>query len=149
MIKMFEEIFRSFKKSSKIKRLTKEYLKYSLTAQTSAFEALSTARVEARSKVYDEVLETAFREPNNQPVIKKFNLDKRKLEDIVEDLELNGGGQYLGGHYTSISSILYPQTLEFIVYRERKTQLDKNRMILRIFDYFKNGEKGNIVEIDY
>jgi hypothetical protein len=149
MIKMFEEIFRSFKKSSKIKRLTKEYLKYSLTAQTTAFEALSTARIEARSKVFDEVLETAFREPNNQPVIKKFNLDKRKLEEIVEDLELNGGGQYLGGHYISISSILYPQTLEFIVYRERKTQLDKNRMILRIFDYFKNGETGNIVEIDY
>ena len=87
---MFEEIFRSFKKSSKIKRLTKEYLKYSLTAQTSAFEALSTARVEARSKVFDEVLETAFREPNNQPVIKKFNLDKRKLEDIVEEFIYSG-----------------------------------------------------------
>lgn len=146
---MFEEIFRSFRKSSKIKRLTKEYLKYSLTAQTTAFEALSTSRVEAKSKVFDKVLELAFTEPNNQPAIKKFNLDKRKLEDIVEDLELNGGAQYEGGHYISISSILYPQTLEFIVYKERKTQLDKNRMILRIMDYFKNGETGNIVEIDY
>ena len=146
---MLKEIFRSFKKSSKIKRLTKEYLKYSLTAQTTAFEALSTSRVEAKSKVFDKVLELAFTEPNNQPVIKKFNLDKRKLEDIVEDLELHGGAQYEGGHYISISSILYPQTLEFIVYKERKTQLDKNRMILRIMDYFKNGETGNIVEIDY
>lgn len=146
---MLKEIFRSFRKSSKIKRLTKEYLKHSLTAQTTAFEALSTARVEARSKVFDEVLEMAFTESNNQPVIKKFNLDKRKLEDFVEDIELNGGGQYEGGHYISISAILYPQTLEFIAYKERKTQIDKNRMILRIMDYFKNGETGNIVEIDY
>ena len=146
---MLKEIFRSLIKSTKIKKLTKEYLKYSLTAQTTAFEALSTSRVEAKSKVFDKVLELAFTEPNNQPAIKKFNLDKRKLEDIVEDLELNGGAQYEGGHYISISSILYPQTLEFIVYKERKTQLDKNRMILRIMDYFKNREIGNIVEIDY
>ena len=81
---MLKEIFRSFKKSSKIKRLTKEYLKYSLTAQTTAFEALSTARIEARSKVFDEVLETAFREPNNQPVIKKFNLDLNKTKTVVK-----------------------------------------------------------------
>lgn len=146
---MLKEIFRSFRKSSKIKRLTKNYLKYSLTAQTTAFEALSSSRAEDRSKILDEVLEMAFTEPNNQLVIKKFQLDKVKLKNIVEDIELNGGGQYEGGHYISISAILYPQTLEFIAYKERKTQLDKNRMILRIMDYFKNGETGNIVEIDY
>jgi len=58
-------------------------------------------------------------------------------------------GQFAGGHYISISSILYPQTLEFIAYKERNEEMEKYDMINRLTDYFKNGETGNIIEIDY
>ena len=75
--------------------------------------------------------------------------NKEKLKEIVRKLEFFGGAQYVAGHYISVSSILYPQTLEFIVYKERKTEVEKMRMVLRIMDYFKNRETGNIVEIDY
>jgi hypothetical protein len=146
---MLGEIFRSFKKSNRIKRLSKEYLKYSINSSTTGFEALSQERLEKKSKVLDEVIDMAFNEPNNQPVIKKFGLDKKKLEEIVQELEFNGAGQYLGGHYISISAILYPQTLEFIVYKKREKDLEKMRMMLRLMDYFKNGETGNIVDIEY
>ena len=146
---MFKELIRSFKKSNRIKKLTKEYLKYSLSASTSAFEALSSNRMEKKSKVLDEIIDMAYNEPNNQPVIKKFNLKKSDLENIVEYFELNGGAQYIKGHYISISAILYPQTLEFIVYKKRGKQVEKQRMILRVIDYFTNNETGNIVEIDY
>ena len=79
-----------------------------------------------------------------------FNeLNKTKLKEIVINLESLGGAQYAKGHYVAISSIFYPQTLEFVVYKKRKTDLENIRMMLRILDYFKNNETGNIVEIDY
>jgi hypothetical protein len=146
---MLKEIFRSVKKSFKVKRLTKEYLKHSITEQTSAFEALMSDRSDKRDLVLDELVDTSFNEPNNQPVIKKFKLNKEKLKEIVRKLEFFGGAQYVAGHYISVSSILYPQTLEFIVYKDRKAEVEKMRMVLRIMDYFKNRETGNIVEIDY
>jgi hypothetical protein len=146
---MFKEIIRSVKKSFKVKRLTKEYLKHSITEQTSAFEALMSDRSDKRDLVLDEIVDTSFNEPNNQRVIKKFKLNKEKLKEIVRKLEFFGGAQYVAGHYISVSSILYPQTLEFIVYKDRKAEVEKMRMVLRIMDYFKNRETGNIVEIDY
>ena len=146
---MFSELIRSFKKSNKLRKLTKEYLKYSITEHTNAFEALSTERTKNRENVLNEIVNVAFTEPNNQPVINKFELNKTKLKEIVINLESLGGAQYAKGHYVAISSIFYPQTLEFVVYKKRKTDLENIRMMLRILDYFKNNETGNIVEIDY
>ena len=150
---MFKEIFRSFKKSKNIKRITKEYLKYSNSLQ-SINDFTKGIRVtdyyDKKEKIINEIIDLALTEPNNKPVIKKFDLDKEKIKKIFEDLEYTGlVGQFAGGHYISISSILYPQTLEFIAYKERNEEMEKYDMINRLTDYFKNGETGNIVEIDY
>ena len=150
---MFKEIFRSFKKSKNIKRITKEYLKYSNSLQ-SISDFTKGIRItdyyDKKEKIINEIIDLALTEPNNKPVIKKFNLDKEKIKKIFEDLEYTGlVGQFAGGHYISISSILYPQTLEFIAYKERDEEMEKYDMINRLTDYFKNGETGNIVEIDY
>ena len=150
---MFKEIFRSFKKSKNIKRITKEYLKYSNSLQSISDFAKGirdTGNYEKKEKIINEIIDLSLTEPNNRPVIKKFNLDKEKIKKIFEDLEYIGlAGQFAGGHYISISSILYPQTLEFIAYKERNEEMEKYDMINRLTDYFKNGETGNIVEIDY
>ncbi|MDB0072173.1 hypothetical protein N9E72_01360 [Candidatus Pelagibacter sp.] len=150
---MFKEIFRSFKKSKNIKRITKEYLKYSNSLQSISDFAKGirdTVYYEKKEKIINEIIDLSLTEPNNRPVIKKFNLDKEKIKKIFEDLEYIGlAGQFAGAHYISISSILYPQTLEFIAYKERNEEMEKYDMINRLSDYFKNGETGNIVEIDY
>lgn len=151
---MFKEIFKSFKKSNNIKKITKEYLKYSNSSFQSINELVkdvgNVSKFNKKEKIIDKIVDMALTEPNNEPVIKKFNLDKEKLKKIFEELEYTGlAGQYAGGHYVSISSILYPQTLEFIVFRERNEEMEKYDMINRLTDYFKNGETGNIVEIDY
>ena len=150
---MFKEIFRSFKKSKNIKRITKEYLKYSNSLQSISDFAngiRDTDYYDKKEKIINKIIDLALTEPNNKPVVKKFNLDKKKIKKIFEDLEYIGlAGQFAGGHYISISSILYPQTLEFIAYKERNKEMEKYDMINRLSDYFKNGETGNIVEIDY
>ena len=146
---MIGEIFRSFKKSSKIKKLTKEYLKsrQHLSSGT-AFEIL-TADTSARDNAINKIVDMAYNEPNNQPPIKKFNITKEKLAEIISRLELFGCGQYAKGHYVAISSILYPQTLEYIFYKKRKNMNENQRMAIDLINYFAENNTGNIVEIDY
>ncbi len=142
---MFGELFRSLKKSSKVKKLTKEFLK--LRGGT-AFDIL-TADTTARDNTISKIVDMAYNEPNNQPPIKKFKITKDKLADTISLLEMLGCGQYAKGHYVAISSILYPQTLEYIFYKNRKNRVEKERMAIDLINYFEDNNTGNIVEIDY
>ena len=96
---MFGELFRSLKKSSKVKKLTKEFLK--LRGGT-AFDIL-TADTTARDNTISKIVDMAYNEPNNQPPIKKFKITKDKLADTISLLEMLGCGQYAKGHYVAIS----------------------------------------------
>jgi hypothetical protein len=146
---MFGTIIRSIKKSYSIKKLTKEYIKYSPVFGTSAFEALTSDRSEKQDKVLGEIVEIAFKEPLNQPTIKKFKITKDKLKDCVKHLELIGCGQFFRGHYVAISSIMFASTLEYIFYKERNNREEKERMAIELIKYFDQNKTGNIVKIDY
>ena len=146
---MFGEIFRSFKKSSKVKKLTIEYLKSKMNpSSSSAFEML-TADTTPRDNTINKIVDMAYNEPNNQPPIKKFKITREKLAEIIPHLEMLGCGQYAKGHYVAISSILYPQTLEFIFYKDRKNRDEKERMAIDLINYFAENNTGNIIDIDY
>ena len=146
---MFGELFRSFKKSSKVKKLTKEYLKSKMSpSSNSAFEML-TADTTPRDNTINKIVDMAYNEPNSQPPIKKFKITKDKLADTISLLEMLGCGQYAKGHYVAISSILYPQTLEYIFYKNRKNRVEKERMAIDLINYFEDTNTGNIVDIDY
>ena len=146
---MFGEIFRSFKKSSKVKKLTIEYLKSKMNpSSSSAFEML-TADTTPRDNTINKIVDMAYNEPNNQPPIKKFKITKDKLAETIPHLEMLGCGQYAKGHYVAISSILYPQTLEYIFYKNRKNRAEKERMAIDLLNYFDENNTGNIVDIDY
>jgi hypothetical protein len=146
---MFGEIFRSIKKSSNVKKLTKEYLnsRRDLSSGT-AFDIL-TADTSPRDNAINKIVDMAYNEPNNQPPIKKFKITKEKLAEIIPRLELFGCGQYAKGHYVAISSILYPQTLEYIFYKKRKNRDEQQRMAIDLINYFAENNTGNIVDIDY
>ena len=80
---MFGELFRSFKKSSKVKKLTKEYLKSKMSpSSNSAFEML-TADTTPRDNTINKIVDMAYNEPNSQPPIKKFKITKDKLSQFA------------------------------------------------------------------
>jgi len=146
---MLGEIFRSFKKSLKVKKLTKEYLKLRMDLSSgTAFEIL-TADTNKRDDIIQQIVDTAYNEPNNQPPIKKFKITRNNLTEIIQRLEIMGCGQYAKGHYVAISSILYPQTLEYIFYKKRKNMDENQRMAIDLINYFAENNTGNIVDIDY
>lgn len=146
---MFGEIFRSIKKSSNVRKLTKEYLKSRQDLSTgSAFDIL-TADTTGRDNVINKIIDMAYNEPSNQLPIKKFKITREKLAEIISYLEVLGCGQYAKGHYVAISSILYPQTLEYIFYKKRKNMDENQKMAIDLINYFAENNTGNIVDIDY
>ena len=146
---MLSELFRSFKKSSKVKKFTKEYLKSKMDLSSgTAFEIL-TADSTPRQNAINKIVDMAYNEPNNQPPIKRFKITREKLAEIIPHLEMLGCGQYAKGHYVAISSILYPQTLEYIFYKDRKNRDEKERMAIDLINYFDENNTGNIIDIDY
>lgn len=146
---MLGTIIRSIKKSYSIKKLTKEYIKYSFDFNTTAFEELTSDRSDKQAKVLNEIVEIAFKEPLNQPTITKFKITKDKLKDCVKKLELLGCSQFAKGHYVAISSIMFASTLEFIFYKERNSRVEQQKMAIELINYFDQNKLGNIVKIDY
>ena len=146
---MFGEILRSIKKSWNVKKLTKEYLKSRQNLSSGTAFDILTADTAPRDNAINKIVDMAYNEPNNQPTIKKFKITRSKLAEIVPRLELFGCGQYAKGHYVAISSILYPQTLEYIFYKKRKNMNENQRMAIDLINYFDQNNTGNIVEIDY
>ena len=71
------------------------------------------------------------------------------VEEVLEELEDLGCIIFAKGHYVPISAILYPQTLEYIFYKERRNKEDKEKMAKDLISYFEDNKMGNIVEIDY
>jgi hypothetical protein len=146
---MFGEIFRSLKKSSTIRKLTKEYLNTKVDLSSGTIHDILTADTIPRDNVINKIVEMAYNEPNNQPPVKKFKITRVKLAETISHLERLGCGQYAKGHYVAISSILYPQTLEYIFYKNRKNLIEKERMAIDLINYFAENNTGNIVDIDY
>ena len=146
---MFGEIFRSLKKSSTIRKLTKEYLNTKVDLSSGTIHDILTADKIPRDNVINKIVEMAYNEPNNQPPVKKFKITRVKLAETISHLERLGCGQYAKGHYVAISSILYPQTLEYIFYKNRKNLIEKERMAIDLINYFAENNTGNIVDIDY
>lgn len=146
---MLGEIFRSFKKSSTIKKLTKEYIDYQNKSYSSALGMIDSMTSDKKNKILDKIVELSLNEPNNQQPINKFNITKTKLIKTIEELEDLGCIIFAKGHYVPISAILYPQTLEYIFYKERSNKEDKEKMVKDLISYFDGNKMGNIVEIDY
>ena len=56
-----------------------------------------TGYYDKKEKIINKIIDLALTEPNNKPVVKKFNLDKEKIKKIFEDLEYIGlAGQFAG-----------------------------------------------------
>ena len=75
---MLGEIFRSFKKSSTIKKLTKEYIDYQNKSYSSALGMIDSMTSDKKNKILDKIVELSLNEPNNQQPINKFNITKTK-----------------------------------------------------------------------
>ena len=145
---MFKRFFSSIKKTVKLKKLINEYVDEAVNFQSdSAFDLLT--KKSNKEEIIERIIDMSFEEEWNKPPFKKFKITRQKLKDAFIMLEMIGCAQFARQHYVSISSLMYPQTVEYIFHREWKTREEKERMAITLINYFEDKRYDRIVEVEY
>ena len=133
-------IFRSIKKSSKLIKI------YKILSDISMDFDMDTMFKKSREKekAIDDLIEIAFEDPNNKPIIKKYKITKKILKKKYQDLIVNGAGVVARNHWVAASALVYPQTLSFVF--DKKYKLRGQAMSFALIDYFDQNRVGPVVE---
>lgn len=133
-------IFRSFKKSSKLIKIYKILSDVSIDFDMNSMFKKSSDK----EKAIDDLIEIAFEDPNNKPIIKKYKITKKIMKKKYQDLIINGAGIVARNHWVAASALVYPQTLSFVFDKKHKIKGEKMAYIL--VDYFDQNRVGPVLE---
>lgn len=133
-------IFRSIKKSSKLIKIYKILSDVSMDFDMKSMFKKSRDK----EKAIDDLIEIAFEDPNNKPIIKKYKITKKIMKKKYQDLVINGAGIVARNHWVAASALVYPQTLSFVFDKKHKIKGEKMAYIL--VDYFDQNRVGPVLE---
>ena len=132
-------IFRSIKKSSKLVKISKVlsnvYMEFDLNTMFK--------KSEEKEKAIDDLIEMAFEDPNNKPIIKKYKITKKIMKKKYHYLSINGAGVVARNHWVAASALVYPQTLSFIF--DKKHKISGPKMAYILIDYFDHNRVGPVL----
>jgi len=133
-------IFRSIKKSSKLVKIGR-----ALSDVSMGFDMNTRVKKSReKEKAMDDLIELAFEDKNNQPVIKKYKITKKIMEKKYHDLAINGAGQVVRNHWVAASALVYPQTLSFVF--DKKHKMTGQTMAFALIDYFEQNKVGPVLD---
>jgi len=151
-------IFDSFKKSSKLSKISKvlgkEYTDYELKKLASdpssflrdSFNEDPDKRAKEREE-HDKALEELFDliENNNdlKKIIDHHGADREKLRELYKTLKREGICLWRRGHFVAASTLAFGQTLDYCLAAEKKG-ISYESISSRCLVYFKNNETGEI-----
>jgi len=90
----------------------------------------------------NELFALAKKDKTVNKVLKKYQIDREKFDDLYGLLIKGRGQAYINGHWVPASSLVYAQTLEFLI--KNKDSDDIRGIVHRLVDYFENDEYGEI-----
>ena len=96
-----------------------------------------------REEATEDLIDLAFEDKNNAPIIKKYKITRKNLKKKFEELMINGAGQDAGGHFVAASAIVYAQTLIFLY--DKSHGMDGQSMTYALIEYFEEGKTGMVV----
>lgn len=133
-------IFKSIKKSSKLVKISRILSDVSMEFDMDTMFKKSREK----EKAIEDLVELAFNDKNNEPIIKKYKITKKNLKKKYKDLVVNGAGVVTRNHWVAASAIVYPQTLSFIF--DKKHKLNGQTMAFALIDYFDQNRVGPVIE---
>lgn len=146
---MFKLLFQSFRKSIKLKGLSK---KLSVPVNTKDTQDI-LFYLDKKEKYLDELIELCLADEYIAMVMSQYNANGQTLKELYSLLCSAGAGQYAGGHFVAASSLAFPLTLRFLLehYNDGifsiKGYDNYNSTLFiayRLIQYFENGEVGTI-----
>ena len=126
-------IFKSIKKSKKLVQYSK--ILSELDLGNGEEEALQG------------IIDLAFEDANNAPIIKKHKITREKMEKKYQELVIHGAGQIAGDHWVAASALVYAQTLDYIFDKSNnKLTRDSGGVVAyALIEYFEQGKTGPVV----
>ena len=92
------------------------------------------------------IIDIAFEDPNCAPVIEKYKITRKKMEDKYRELCIHGAGQVVKNHWVAASALVYPQTLDYI-FRNSKKKMTRDSggvVAYALIEYFEQGKMGPV-----
>jgi len=133
-------IFRSVKKSSKLVKISQVLSNVSMEFDLDSMFKNSREK----DKAIDDLIELAFQDKNNKPIIKKYKITKKIMAKKYQYLVINGAGVVARNHWVAASALVYPQTLSFVF--DKKHKMSGPKMAFILIDYFDQNRVGPVLE---
>ena len=133
-------IFRSIKKSTKLVKISRILSDVSMDFDMNSMFKKSREK----EKAIEDLIELAFEDKNNQPIIKKYKITKKIMKKKYHDLSINGAGQVVRNHWVAASALVYPQTLSFVF--DKKHKIKGQKMAFFLIDYFEQNKTGQVLD---
>ena len=93
------------------------------------------------------IIDLAFEDSNNAPVIQKHKITRKKMEKKYQELLIHGAGQVVKNHWVAASALVYPQTLDYIFDKSNnKLTRDSGGVVAyALIEYFEQNKTGPVV----
>lgn len=132
---LFGNLFRSVKKPKRLRSL-----QLRVSPPNQSMDDFVRGMVEGgddRDQALAEFLTLCVEDENVSKVMKMYGLTKSGLEEIYQDLLLQGLGQWVEGHYVALSTIAYPEPLRFYAEAQKQGK-SKMEMASVLMEYWEN-----------
>ncbi|WP_143754955.1 hypothetical protein [Caulobacter sp. BP25] len=131
---------RSFKKSSELRRISKQI---GGPPPQSPLDLLRgrQAEQEGLSKLWDMV----EGDPDLGRILLAHGADRGRLNKLINQLRAVGAGQWTSGHYVPVSTFAFGPTLDYVLRRTSGADLSRNDFLdvaYTLVDYFEKGRTG-------
>ncbi len=133
---MFENFIRSFRKSGKIKRISRVLGKELAENLKSSDSEKDTA--------LEELLNICESDPELRQILLKHDAKRKELRAIYSELLASGAGQWTSdGHYVAASAFVFIPTLDYLLGSIRQGQNIQD-LALPLLYYFEMGKVGAV-----
>jgi len=142
---VFSAIFSSIKKSKKLSEISKVLGKQMTTSEI--MDSLLSRDDDSMGKAEEQLFDLIESDQNLKNIMIKYKADRKTLKEIYNMMNAIGAGQWVNGHYVSVSSLAFGGTLDYLLRNKEKfltSYDDKMNMCYRLITYFQKNETGFI-----
>ncbi len=131
---MFENFIRSFRKSGKIKRISR-VLGKELAENLKSGDS-------NKGMALEELLNICESDPELRQILLKYDTNREELRATYSELLASGAGQWsTDGHYVAASAFVFVPTLDYLLGSMRQGQSFQD-LALPLLYYFEMGKVG-------
>mgnify|MGYP000432680909 FL=1 len=135
----------SLVKSYKLRKISKILMPVlNQSLQSATMGLLDGNRRDELNNAISDLYCIAKKDPTTKPLLDEFIIDESSFRELYWSLIKNGGPGYIKGHWIPASTLVFGDTLEYVLKVNNNSNLSMRDAIYRVKDYFDKNEIGEI-----